>query len=228
MATAEPDLASLEISKTELRQITGLNVDAANYRSPKLSNRVIFLIAAVTLPLGWLAVFILLLHGSGAWSYLAYGSFLWFIVIGPVLLWWLMEMEHKAKLDQNMRSQRQQFSTDLLNLLEDVHQHNKVIQDIKVLDQLKQAGHQIDLVDRQETIQAVKAAKDEILLALRTERILRENPQFNPEHLSVDLTALRSLQIRDRVGEYGKLLNDALQVGINVQQKMRHLQNLDD
>ncbi|AFY68737.1 hypothetical protein Pse7367_0426 [Thalassoporum mexicanum PCC 7367] len=226
--TVEPDLASLEITKTDLRQITGLNPDAATYRSPRFRNRSTFLIAAITLPLVWLAIFILLLQGAGIWSYLAYFSFFWLIVIGPMLLWFLMELEVKAKFTQQMRSQRQQFSADLLNLLEDVNRHNKVIHDIKVLDQLKQAGHQIDIVDRQETIQAVKASKDEILLALRTERILRENPQFNPEHLSVDLTALRSLQIRDRVGEYGKLLNDALQVGINVQQKMRHLQNLDD
>jgi hypothetical protein len=108
------------------------------------------------LPIGWLIVTVLV------WIFLANNPIHIFIRVFIAVLWLLVaplllseltsfldERGEEFGFAQGMRSPRQQFSTDLLNLLEDVHQHNKVIHDIKVLDQLKQAGHQIALVDRQ-------------------------------------------------------------------------------
>ena len=52
---------------------------------------------------------------------------------------------------------------------------------------------------------------------------MRENPQFKPENFSVDLASLQALQVNERSQEYAAILNEALQVGMNVQQEMKEL-----
>ncbi|MFM7884688.1 MAG: hypothetical protein ACKO8H_23710, partial [Microcystis panniformis] len=61
--------------------------------------------------------------------------------------------------------------------------------------------------------------------ALQTERILRENPQFRPEQFNIDLSGLRSLQATEKATEYGRFLDEALQIGVSVQTEMRKLEN---
>jgi hypothetical protein len=79
------------------------------------------------------------------------------------------------------------------------------------------------LQSREQVISALSMNKDSLVRAVKTERILRENPQFRPEEFNVDLTALRALQISEQAGEYGQLLSEALNIAVNVQKEMNQI-----
>lgn len=109
----------------------------------------------------------------------------------------------------------------LVNLLIEVKNHNKVLYQINVLDQLNQIGNSVSLKDRDKVIQALTITRSNLVQALKTEKILRENPGFRPETFSVDLTSLRSLNVEETTTEYSKLLNNALQIGIDIQEEIQ-------
>jgi hypothetical protein len=84
------------------------------------------------------------------------------------------------------------------------------------------------LSDRQKVIEALTLTKEDLVRALRAERILRENKSFlvgNPELLVTNLRTLQSLQVNDQASEYGRLLNEALQIAVGVQEEMSKLKN---
>ena len=51
--------------------------------------------------------------------------------------------------------------------------------------------------DRDKVVKALEVMKEDLTRALKTEKILRDNPQFKPEYFSIDLTTLRALQVTD-------------------------------
>lgn len=110
-------------------------------------------------------------------------------------------------------------------LLEEVYRHNELVNNINTLDQLEAAGNSINLNNRHKVIEALQITRDDLVRSLKTEKILRNNPRFNPEQFSIDLTALRALQVSEQASEYGKILDEALQIGVNVQQEMKKLQD---
>ena len=69
----------------------------------------------------------------------------------------------------------------------------------------------------------IKITKKDLLLAIQTDKILREKPGFNPESFAVDLTGLQALQVSATASEYSQILDQALQIGVNVQEEMRQL-----
>ncbi|MFE1746803.1 hypothetical protein [Coleofasciculus sp. H7-2] len=114
-------------------------------------------------------------------------------------------------------------------LLDDVDRYNAVIQAININQQLEAArSNKIDLTDREKLVEALKIARDDLVHALRVERIMRENQKIiatNPELFATNLQALQALQVSSQASEYGRLLNEALQIGVSVQEEMRKLQN---
>ena len=108
----------------------------------------------------------------------------------------------------------------------DVKDHNQVIYRIHVLDQLNEVGTKVQLDDRSTVLEALKITKENIIKALKTERILRQNLGFKPEKIAVDLASIRSLNIQEKSSEYGELLNEALQIGMSLQDEIGgHLLN---
>jgi hypothetical protein len=63
---------------------------------------------------------------------------------------------------------------------------------------------------------------------LKTERILRENKKFivsRAELFINNLATLTAMQVSEQASEHGRLLNEALQIALDVQQEMRSLQS---
>jgi hypothetical protein len=131
-------------------------------------------------------------------------------------------------------------------LLDEVDRYNAVIKAIHINDQLEAAGTRetslsdrvseaeplgsalLPKADRQKVIEALTLTKEDLVRALRAERVLRENQSFlvgNPELLATNLRTLQTLQVNDRASEYGRLLNEALQIASGVQEEMTKLQN---
>lgn len=122
------------------------------------------------------------------------------------------------KWDQTVKQKAKRIT--LINLLMDVKDHNQVIYRIHVLDQLNEVGNSVQLDDRSTVLKALKITKENLIKALKTDKILRQNPGFKPESFAVDLSSMRSLQVQEKSSEYGELLNEALQIGMSLQDEI--------
>ena len=158
----------------------------------------------MTIP-SWLLLIILSFWGGGVTQIVLY------------LLWW-----KKLKIiNDNMTN-----SLDIL--LNDVDRYNAVIKAININDQIEAAGNSgVILKDRERVIEALKLTRTDLIRALKTERILRENKNFilrNTELFANNLATLTAMQVTEEATEHGRLLNEALQIALDVQIEMKRLQ----
>lgn len=126
----------------------------------------------------------------------------------------------------SQKSQQQKLIPPIiLRLFKEVDKCNKAIHDIDVFDQLKDAGNPIKLESRESAIAALRMTRNDLVRAFKTERILRENPDFHPDRFDIDLNAFEAFQISDRAKEYGRVFDTTMQIAIDVQAAMAELQN---
>lgn len=109
------------------------------------------------------------------------------------------------------------------HLIDGVNQHNKIIRNLDVLDQLESVGNPIQISERERVLEALRMNRQNLVRALETGRILRENPKFKPEQFNIDLSGLRALQATEKATEYGRFLDEILKIGVNIQSEMRRL-----
>jgi hypothetical protein len=217
-----PDLQGLEISKGELKHLSGVDTDDL-FRPASLQNaqtrfsfflQELFIGLAITpIAVGFLYTFII-----GPLIGVSVPAAIACLVLTPVatviIRWfWL---------------QRNSPHT-LLSLLDEVDRYHAVIKAIDISDQIQDAGSaETAIRDRTTAIEALQLTRADLIRALRTERILRENKDFlatNPEMVVTNFTALSALQVSDRASEYGQFLDRALQIGTGIQAEMRKLQS---
>ncbi|MEO1561307.1 MAG: hypothetical protein AAFS12_17360, partial [Cyanobacteria bacterium J06632_19] len=82
--------------------------------------------------------------------------------------------------------------------------------------------------ERNRVLEALKYTRADLVRALKTERILRDNKKFivnNSELLANNLATLTQMQVSEQASEHGRLLNEALEIAIDVQQEMKRLQS---
>ena len=120
----------------------------------------------------------------------------------------------------------------LAGLLDEVEKYHEVIQALDIIDRLTAAGNlQANLINRGDAIEALKITRESLVCALKTEKILRENQKFIGRryelfaNIESNLAALMALDVSDRATEYGRLLNEALEIGMSVHKEVRKLQN---
>ncbi len=233
------DLQGLEISQYELQNLTNLPVNAqlliitnplkklAKSYIQKIKSSegatVIFIgfatfvfgyilfdiiikvfIAWITIP-SWILLFMLALWVGGVTQSILY------------LIW-----KSRSKIVKlNM-------TNSLQILLNDVERYNTVIKAININDQIEEAGNpEVLIKERASVIEALKLTKSDLVRALKTERILRENKSFilsNTELFVNNLATLTVMQVNEQATEHGRLLNEALQIALDVQYEMKRLQ----
>lgn len=117
----------------------------------------------------------------------------------------------------------------LLSILKDVDKYNIIIKAIKINDELEEAGNpDLSIDNREKVMEVLNMTRADLVRALKTERILRENKDFiatNPELFANKLTSLTELQFNAQASEHGRLLNEALQIAVSAQEEMRQLQS---
>jgi hypothetical protein len=120
----------------------------------------------------------------------------------------------------------------LADLLDEVEKYHEVIQALDIIDRLTAAGNlQANFIKRRDAIEALQITRESLVCALRTERILRENKDFIGRryelfaNIESNLAALMAVDVSDRATEYGRLLNEALEIGMSVHKEVRKLQN---
>ncbi len=115
----------------------------------------------------------------------------------------------------------------LLGILADVEKYNDLIDVIHLNDQLEDVGNtEMEIINRPQVITVLRHTRENLVRALKTERIFRENQQVinrNPDLFAHNLASVEAMQMSDRATERGRLLNEALQIALNAQAEMRKL-----
>ncbi|MBE9230391.1 hypothetical protein IQ231_01435 [Cuspidothrix issatschenkoi LEGE 03284] len=123
----------------------------------------------------------------------------------------------------------QNVTSSLRILLNDVERYNSVIKAIDINDQIEDVGNLgVGIQERETVLAGLKLTRDDLVRAIKTERILRENKSFiitNADLFTNNLATLASMQVNEEATEHGRLLNEALQISLDVQHEMKRLQN---
>ncbi len=208
------DIHGLEITVGELKHLTGAGPDRV-YRPPtatKFAREALKTVGLIVLLLisCWLLVAIF------PRAYL-----LWLALHFAAILGLILEDAWKIRCSRQNK--------DLINLFDDVDRYNGIIEAIAINDRIEDAGNAgVKIGDRAKVIEALQLIREDLVRALKTERILRENKKFvdtNSELFANNLRTLNALQISDRSSQPGRLLNEALQLAIGVQAEMKKLQD---
>ncbi|HAA31603.1 MAG TPA: hypothetical protein DCE56_32755 [Cyanobacteria bacterium UBA8553] len=210
----QADLQGLEITKGELKHCSGVSVNAL-FRPPTIKKYLAELTKTFLI--------IVLIGLSGFVLVQVFPEqtieLITIHIIGVISL--LFNDFRKIYLSQKYRN--------LVRMFEDVNRFNSIIKAIDINDQIEAAGNPAArLTNREQVIHALQLAREDIIRALKTERILRENESFIKSNYALfenNLTALTALQVSDQASEHGRLLNETLQIVVDVQEEMRKLQD---
>ncbi len=217
----QPDLLGLEITKGELRRLTGVKPE--NVLRPGMmenrEQRLAFLMKEVreTLLLALIitgliyALIILPTIGSA----IGLGIIILIVVaIAVVVGRWFWR--------------RFIYPNTLKILLNEVDKYHAVIQEIDYLDQQAVSENpKSNINDRETVILALQLLREDLVRALKMERILRDNKKLladNQELFVNNLAHLQALQVSSQAGEYAPIINQLLQIADRVQALIRKLQ----
>jgi hypothetical protein len=127
---------------------------------------------------------------------------------------------------------RQKSLAPLAKLLDEVDKYNEVIKAVEIIDKLAAVGHlPANLINRDEVLEALRVTRESLVCALMTEKILRQHKSFIARrqelfvNIENNLLTLRTLEVNSQASEYGRLLNEALQIGMSVYKEVKKLQN---
>jgi hypothetical protein len=215
----QTDLLGLEISKGELRRLTGFDPDDVfrpsiikdkEKRWGFLLNEMLVALALTPIIVGFLYAFIILpTIGS---SILIGISLLTIVPIAVLFGRWLWR--------------RKTCPQALTILLDEADKYHGIIQAIDINDQLATSGNESTINDRDNVIAALQLIREDLVRAMKTERILRDNKKLltnNQELFVNNLANLQALQVSSQASEYAQLLNESLQIAVEVQTEIRKL-----
>jgi hypothetical protein len=108
--------------------------------------------------------------------------------------------------------------------LDEVEKYHQVVQAIDIHDQMTNSGNsQSSISDREQVISALQLIREDLVRALKSERILRDNKKLlaNNQDLVVNnLANLQTLPVSSQASEYAQLLNQSLQIALDVQAEL--------
>ncbi|MEA5606163.1 hypothetical protein [Nostoc sp. UHCC 0252] len=233
------DLQGLEISQDELQKLTNLPVNA---RLLIITNTLQILaklyIQKIKSSEGATVIFIG--FATFVFGYLLFDIFLkifiswmtvpsWIVLI--ILGLWVGGLTQSILYlvwRNKIKTVKLNMTKSLQILLSDVERYNTVIRAIDINDQIEEAGNpEVLIKERESVLEALKLTKADLVRALKTERILRENKSFilsNTELFVNNLAALTAMQVNEQATEHGRLLNEALQIALDVQHEMKRLE----
>ena len=152
------------------------------------------------------------------------------IVLIMVSLWLagITQISFYSVWVKKQRRLRRKLTNSLERLLNDVDRYNDMIKAIDINDQIEAAGNPgVIIQERERVIAALELTRLDLIRAVKTERILRENRQFisnNTQLFANNIATLVAIQVREEATEHGRLLNEALQIALNVKLEMERLQ----
>ncbi|WP_375505458.1 hypothetical protein [uncultured Nostoc sp.] len=233
------DLQGLEISQDELQKLTNLPVNnQLLIITNPLKKLVRIYIQKIKSSEGATVIFIG--FATFVFTYLLFDIFIKIFVAWVTIPSWILLIilgiwiggftQSILYLIWKSRSKiiKYHMTNSLQILLNDVERYNIVIRAIDINDQIEEAGNpEVLIKERESVIEALQLTKSDLVRALKTERILRENKSFilsNTELFVNNLATLTAMQVNEQATEHGRLLNEALQIALDVQHEMKRLQ----
>lgn len=197
----QPDLQCLEITEKDLKKLS-----SAKASQPFKINT--SGVAFKQILIVWLIIQIIIIFINRNYDHLLSKSLFslfiacFCVIIFPVILFEMQPLEASKKL------------------IEEAKKINSIIKAINVNDQLVEAGHKgMSQNERDKAIGAIKLAREDLVRALKTERILRDNKDIvtgNVELFANNLANLKALQVDEQASEFASILSKALQVAVDV------------
>ena len=115
----------------------------------------------------------------------------------------------------------------LMRLLDEIDRFNELVRAVDVVDRLDDVNPAArHFENRIEILSALNVTRDSLISGVMTEKILRENRgllsrrQDLLTHIEANLSALSVMEVSDEASDYSRILNEALQIGMIVQQEM--------
>ncbi|MBD2234380.1 hypothetical protein [Phormidium tenue] len=221
------DLQALRITRSELDQLTGLDIDSVfmgRMIRPSVwrSRRQLFsLFITECLVLG--TIFVVCL-GFGLVLVSQQEGFDQF---GALLLGIAGAIAIGAIAWHFYQWQRSKSFITLARLLDECDRHNDIIQALQVMEELDVAqGAGSQGLQNSEILIALQSTRDSLTSALMTEKILRhhrallERRQDLFTTIETNLVTLQTLQVNHQASEYRQFLQEALNIGLAVQREM--------
>lgn len=106
-------------------------------------------------------------------------------------------------------------------LLDEVERYNAVIDEIAFVDRLQEVGNPVKIQDRQYIIERLHQIRAELVRAIKTEKLFRENPKMNMNDLLFNLYSWQRLELDEQAQKYERFVNEALDIGVSVWEEMR-------
>ena len=141
-----------------------------------------------------------------------------FVVLTVILIYFFLLYMVKSNFNQI------RIFKHFINLYIQILNFNSLIESVEALDEAGRSGGSNRLENREEVIKALTSIRADLISALRIEKAFRENPNFSSSSFTPNLEPLQFLQLSEQSSEYGRLFNEALQIGMNVQEEMQTLQ----
>jgi hypothetical protein len=217
----QPDLIGLEISKGELRRLTGFDPDdvfrPSILRDKKkrlgfFANEGVVAVALTPIIVGFIYAFLIL---PTIGSSVPLGLVLLILVpIGVIVGRWMWR----------------KFTCPhaLTMLLDEVDRYHTIVKAVDINDELTAVGSVQAANDRLKVVEALKLIREDLVQALKTERVLRDNKNLltnNQELLTNNLANLQALQVNNQASEYARLLNQSLQIAVDVHAELKKIQS---
>ncbi|MEN8445527.1 MAG: hypothetical protein ABG776_11005 [Cyanobacteria bacterium J06555_13] len=120
----------------------------------------------------------------------------------------------------------------LSHLLDEVDRFNEMIKAMEILEELRQAdgsSRRLSLDNPDAVKEALHLTRESLICGLMSDKIMRKHQRFIARRhelfasIETNLSSLQTLEASDMAGDYGQLLNEALQVGTSVHQELRNL-----
>ena len=115
----------------------------------------------------------------------------------------------------------------LSHLLDDIDRFNETVAAVEILEELgSNQNSQLNLENRQEVLEALHLTRESLVCGLMTERVMRKHQRLMARRaemfLSIErnLATLQLFQVSDEVSDYGRLLNEAIQIGTSVHREL--------
>ncbi|MEO0457631.1 MAG: hypothetical protein AAF152_13775 [Cyanobacteria bacterium P01_A01_bin.114] len=227
------NLDNLRITQRELDDLTGLDISEISmgwaYRLSlfQSSKQILSWLSTQLLTFGValiLCIPVALLIGRSLMGSAQNASVIVFLPVGvgvaiALTLAWMGYLAYRGK----------QLTT-LNHLLDEIDRYNEILKAIEILDELQTVNPKsLNLENRETVLEALHLTRENLVSGLMTERVMRKHQQFIARRYDLfanienNLATLQAFRIDAEAGEYGRLLNEALQIGTSVHEELRLL-----
>ncbi|PZO08070.1 MAG: hypothetical protein DCF25_22480 [Leptolyngbya foveolarum] len=114
----------------------------------------------------------------------------------------------------------------LSHLLDEIDRFNETVAAVEILEELANKGSRLNLENRADVLEALHLTRESLVCGLMTERVLRKHQQFMARRQEMfssierNLATLQQLRVSDEANDYGRLLNEAIQIGTSVHREL--------